>query len=390
METPFFLINLDDLDENINTIKTALETYWPHSILSYSVKTNSLPWLLRYIRKCGIQAEVVSDEEYALAKFCGFTEKEIIFNGPAKGEKSFVEAIKKGAIVNLDSAIEIEMFNKHFKEYQPNLGVRVNIDSSVFSKKDVWYQEDGYRFGFSDISADFENAVNVLRFNNSANRIGLHFHCNSATRSVDMYKKIAEYAKSLIIKYSINPSYIDIGGGFFGGVEGKPSAPDYIQAVKKVLEGTINFENTKLIMEPGSAIIASAVDFHTSVLDTKETAKSTIVTTDGSRINIDPLWAKSTYSYRVNKRNQEKTNNVKKQIICGYTCIEHDRIMTIENKDKFMPGDEIIYEKTGAYSITFGGPFIKYFPEVYVKSDNMVHLVRKKIDVKDYYHIHST
>ena len=141
-----------------------------------------------------------------------------------------------------------------------------------------------------------------------------------------------------------------------------------------------------MIIEPGSAIIGSAVEFHTSVVDAKDTNKSRIITTDGSRINIDPLWSKKSYTYKITM-NSHNGCKIDKQIICGYTCMDHDRIMTLVKENKLSIGDRIIYEMIGSYSMTFGGPFIRYFPEVYVKSGDSIELVRKKMEVKDYYEI---
>ncbi|MDU6064515.1 MAG: hypothetical protein E6Y75_05235 [Anaerococcus sp.] len=63
LTTPYFIIYQDKLDKNIEDYKNALINEWPNSQLSFSVKTNSLPWLLEYIRDKGIFAEVVSKEE---------------------------------------------------------------------------------------------------------------------------------------------------------------------------------------------------------------------------------------------------------------------------------------------------------------------------------------
>lgn len=55
LKTPYFLINKKELDKNINDFQHALKSIWPNSQLSYSVKTNSLPWLLEYLhskKKC--------------------------------------------------------------------------------------------------------------------------------------------------------------------------------------------------------------------------------------------------------------------------------------------------------------------------------------------------
>ena len=73
-KTPFFLIDRRLLEENVRAFQRALAAYWPNSRIAYSVKTNSLPWLLRYMRGQGAMAEVVSDEEYELARLCGYDE----------------------------------------------------------------------------------------------------------------------------------------------------------------------------------------------------------------------------------------------------------------------------------------------------------------------------
>ena len=49
MQTPYFLISQKNLDANNCDFKNALEEMWPNSQLAYSVKTNSLPWILRYL-----------------------------------------------------------------------------------------------------------------------------------------------------------------------------------------------------------------------------------------------------------------------------------------------------------------------------------------------------
>lgn len=388
METPFFLIDRKILDDNIQNFKTALGNIWPNSKIAYSVKTNSLPWLLKYLNENKIMAEVVSDEEYQLALLCGFNHNEIVFNGPIKGEKLFLDSLHRGSILNVDSKHEVELFKKSVNKNSENIGIRINIDTSIFDNNDISYIDDGFRFGFSEKNDNFAKMIDTIRLNNSSNKIGLHFHCNSVTRSLKVYRKIAEYARYIIEKYNISPSFIDIGGGFFGGIEGQPTATEYITEIYEVLKNTINTEDTMLIVEPGSAIIGSAVEFHTSVKDVKDNGKSKIITTDGSRINIDPLWSKNKYTYRV-ETSKINSYHSKKQIVCGYTCMDHDRIMTLLDENTLFVGDKLVFEKVGAYSMTFAGPFIRYFPEVYVQDECNTKLVRKKINARNYYDIHT-
>ena len=386
MKTPYFLILENELNANVMAFQNALKELWPNSKLAYSVKTNSLPWLLKYLKEKDALAEVVSDEEYQLARLCGYADSEIVYNGPIKGEEQFKSAVEGKAYINLDSAKDLEYLAKYKGDTCENIGIRVNVDSSVFSHEDIGYEEDGFRFGFAVENGEFEKALHTIRDIYGVVKIGLHLHCNSITRSLNVYREIACYAANLIRKYNLELSFIDMGGGYFGGVEGKPTPKDYVTVIKNELSEVINPEETKLIVEPGSAIIGSTVELHTSVLDVKDTTHARIVTTDGSRIHIDPLWAKKRYMFSSNAQDDKKQP---RQIICGYTCMDHDRIMVLENEKELQVGDEIVYHRVGAYSMTFGGMFIRYLPEVYVKSSQGVEKVRSQISVKDYLDIHS-
>ncbi len=384
-ETPYYVISQKLLDENIEVFKKALGELWPNSVLSYSVKTNSLPWLLKYLKGKGLFAEVVSDEEYLLSEKCGFAEDRIIFNGPIKSEVLFKKAVSGNSTLNLDSEKELEYIKKYHGA-KDILGLRINVNPDYFSAEDTSFKEDGFRFGFSDEGGGLLRALNTIYEVYGKRAIGLHVHCNSATRSVGVYESIAKYVAHIIRKYDLDVSYIDIGGGFFGGVEGKPNAFDYITAIKKELENSVDIEKTKLIVEPGSAIIGSAVDLHTSVMDVKDTVCSRLVTTDGSRLHIDPLWKKTSYKYSLNT---VKENSHEKQIVCGYTCMDYDRIMVLCNERELSCGDEIIYHRVGSYTMTFGGMFIRYLPPVYVDDGQSSVKVRSRITVDDYYKLQS-
>ncbi|MBS7209226.1 MAG: pyridoxal-dependent decarboxylase, partial [Lachnospiraceae bacterium] len=323
METPYFLISESKLKNNILAFKNALIDIWPNSLLAYSVKTNSLPWLLKYLNKENVLAEVVSDQEYHLAKLCGFSDKDIVFNGPIKGEETLKEALKGKTYVNVDSQKDLEYIKQNCPK-DAFIGVRVNVDPNVFGENDIGYQEDGFRFGFSEKNGALSETLETIFKYSRNTKLGLHLHCNSITRSVEVYRRIAKYAANIIKKYNLELSFIDVGGGFFGGVEGKPTQRQYISCIKEELQTVVDISKTKLIVEPGSAIIGSVVDLHTKVLDAKDTDYARIVTTDGSRVHIDPLWTKNRYMYSIEQK--KRTNMREKQVVCGYTCMDHDRI----------------------------------------------------------------
>lgn len=387
MNTPYFLIDESTLNENIEAFRRALKIFWPNSQIGYSVKTNSLPWILSFMNQKGVLAEVVSEEEYELALRSGYSADKIIYNGPIKSAKSFYYAVENGSVVNIDSSNELKFLCDGEKIALPtSIGIRVNCDLSLDCPEDFGYQDDGFRFGFSYENGKLEKAIERIKEKSPGIQIGLHLHCNSITRSPKVYAAIARYATEIIKELDLNVSYLDLGGGFFGGVPGKPTPEQYIQIISETIGDCVDRNKTKLLVEPGSALIGSAVDLVTSVLDVKDTKKSRIVTTDGSRVLIDPLWKKNRYFYSL-RTNGEMFKG--KQIICGYTCMDHDRIMDIENDAELKIGDKIIYHKVGAYTVTFGGPFIRYFPDVYVNSDREIQKVRNRMSVEDYIRLQS-
>lgn len=105
--TPCYLIDENELNNNVLNLKNALNKYWNNFIIGYSVKTNSLPWLLDYFQKNNIFAEIVSDDEYELAQAIGYEKNRLIYNGVLKSKETFIEAIENGSKVNIDTQREL-------------------------------------------------------------------------------------------------------------------------------------------------------------------------------------------------------------------------------------------------------------------------------------------
>ena len=138
----------------------------------------------------------------------------------------------------------------------------------------------------------------------------------------------------------------------------------------------ISPKKTTLIVEPGISLIGAPISYVTRVIDIKDTEYNRFVVTDGSRTNIDPLMTKNSYFYEIDKK-IDTYITLKKQIICGYTCLEHDRLFEYKNAKELCIGDIIIYKKVGAYTMCLTPLFIKYFPDVYVKEKNKLKMIRQ-------------
>lgn len=384
METlpkPYFQINKEELDKGIQKLKTALESSWGNYIIGYSYKTNALPWLVQHMNESGLYAEVVSADEYRLARSIEVQGNHFIYNGIAKSKDTFLEAIRNHAIVNIDSEYEINWLDE-LSGHGYEVGIRVNFDLESKCPGQTQCGENEERFGFCYENGELKRVIKAIE-GKGIKVSGLHLHKSSKTRMPDVYRAIAETAVSVAKRYDLKLKYVDIGGGFFGGLKEKPQFSEYFDIVAGILQRQFNPKETALIVEPGMALIGGVVDYVTKVLDVKKTTRNTFVVTDGSRTHIDPLMSKTAYFHEI-IRKRDSRNHIARQIICGFTCMEHDRLFELKDDEELFPGDEIIYHKVGAYTMSLSPLFIKWFPDVYVKDGKSIEKVRDRWTEREY------
>lgn len=385
-KTPYYVIHKDKLDNGLISLKSALHNSWPNYIIGYSYKTNALPWVIEYFKSNDCFAEVVSDDEYNLALSIGVRNDRLIYNGLAKSKDTFLQAIVNNAIVNIDAEYEVDWLD--YLPYRSSLktpyevGIRVNFDLESKCPGQSQCGVKGERFGFCYENGELKKIIDRI-IAKGARVSGIHLHKSSKTRMPDIYRAIAEAAVEIAKQYRLQLKYVDIGGGFFGGLETKPQFSEYFSLVSKTLLQYFSPEETKLIVEPGISLIGAPVDYVTSVLDVKQTTRDVFIVTDGSRTQIDPLMTKSGYSHEI-IRCTEGRELLGHQTISGYTCMEHDRLFSISNEKAILPGDRIIYHKVGAYTMCLSPLFIKWFPEVYINDGKEETMIRERWSTEEY------
>ena len=378
INTPYFVVDRALVDEAYDSLIAALNKYWGNYIIGYSYKTNALPWAINYFKSKGAYAEVVSDDEYNLAKYINTSLDKIVYNGPIKTKDTMLEAIRGGAIVNIDSQREIEWLSELDSMGNYSVGIRVNFDIEKLCPNESACKDDGGRFGFCYENGELLKAINKIKSYGVA-VTGIHLHTSSKTRSLNIYKAIASVACDVASEYNLNLNYIDVGGGFFGGLPTKPQFEDYLREISSILKNKFKLEDVKLIVEPGMSLIGANISYVTSVIDVKQTTYGRFAVTDGSRMQIDPLMTKSSYFYDIKSVNEsEGKEKIAEQTVCGYTCMEHDRLFKLRDANELSVGDIITYYKVGAYTMCLAPLFIKYFPDVYLKDNGELTKIREK------------
>lgn len=382
LQTPCFLLDEEELGRGISGFYRSLKRRFAHCVVGYSVKTNSLPYAIAKAKDFGCFAEVVSDDELDLALECGYKMNEIVFNGPMKSKVRFLDALKGGATVNIETHRELEWLKELPSDGFYKIGIRLGVNISDVSLEDADGENDFSRFGFNDVTDEFAYAIESIRSIPQVKLVGLHIHRTCHSRSVRFYKRSVAYAASVIKKYHLDLDYLDIGGGYYGIFPNAPTFDDYVTAIYESLQKQ-SLEKLAIIVEPGNALTASAFTYYSRVIDVKQLSDCRILTTDGTRNDIDPFFHKNGYMTEINRAN-ESGQVVPLQIVAGATCLEYDQLFRLENQPEIKVGDVIEYKNVGAYTLSLTPMFINYFPRVYSLSSDGLKLVRDKWTAKEY------
>lgn len=388
IQTPFFVLDRKVMTDEVQKLNNAIANYWPNTIPAYSVKTNSLPYLAKMLNELGIYAEVVSQDEYEMVRLCGYTPDKIVCNGPVKTRAFVADLMEHHVLLNIDSHIELKYaidYARANTNDRYGVGLRVNVDIEKYFPSESKAGDQGSRFGFCMENDELSDAISLLRSCNNIFINGLHLHVSTSTRKVEIYEWLSCLFADIVNRYCLNEiEYFDIGGGFFGGMPNRPGWNEYMSAIANVLLNK-GFKSDKLaiILEPGVSLLAGAFSYYASVVDVKQTNRSRFIVTDGSRIHIDPFFHKTSYFYK--HISDIKKSCLDKQIVVGFTCLEYDNIMVLENYQEVSVGDRFRFDKLGAYTLTLSPLFISYFPAVYVlNEDESVQCVRGRWTAKEF------
>ena len=355
----YYSFNEDKLTENFQKLLRAFKNRFESFDIAYSYKTNYTPYICKQLKSLGAIAEVVSDMELDLALKLGYNGEKIIYNGPYKSQKSLKKALLNNVTIHIDSFEELTLIEKLILEngYNAKIGIRINIDI---------YNRTRSRFGIDHQSKEFKKIISIISENPKIQLIGIH--CHLPYRDLNSFRLRAEKIIEICNTIDIDYDYIDLGGGFLGPINKKLeeklnikaiSFDDYASEISNVfVDKWIKNRLPKLIIEPGSALVADVFDFYCKVVSIKTIANKNIVTLSGSKFNILPT-AKKTFNLPIEILSVNKSDITKNKIydLCGYTCIEDD--ILYESYEGLIKINDIVkFNNVGSYSIVLKPPFI--------------------------------
>lgn len=368
--TPIFIIDDNIILDRYKKLEASLSQNFPQFKIAYSFKTNPKIAHLKMLKKLKIFMEVVSVQEYVLAKELGYQGPQIIFNGPYKTYDGLVNAIKAGSIINVDTFAQIEQLKKIAQKTKKKIKIGVRVNGKLPGQTPS-------RFGFSLENGEAHMAIAELCKMRKVCVVGLHWHIGTNIYDPALYKDAAYLLGTFILAHRKNflsdLKYIDLGGGFPSHGSSPFSMPFvepteinfYIQAIARGFQKAgLSLRKIKIIVEPGRFLVDDATIFVTKVVSVKRTQKKQVVVLDGATTMLPLVYYHSLFVKGFSSNFLPLKNNNLHSILYGATCQENDVFYT-GKLPKLAVNDYAVFYCVGAYNQSMGSAFILGEPSFY-------------------------
>ena len=365
--SPLYIFNKDAFIDKYKQLLNTFRGIYNKYNIAYSFKTNYTPEICKTVKQLGGLAEVVSDMEYRHAKKLGYKSKDIIFNGPVKGEALFEHLLEEGIanIDNLDEMKSVVSFAKQYPGKNFKIAYRVNIDvgQGYISRFGLDAYEDASMYSELNIAHEMLESVSNISL------VGLHCHIGRS-RNIEAWAKRTRIMFKLVDRLFVEPpKFIDFGSGMNSIMEPMlaeqfsgqiPTFDEYAKVVATAMQnkyGHLPYEEQPILYtEPGTTVVSGSMSFIATIKSIKTVKGKTYVTFDCSGGNIGDICHLKQLPITV-------YNNSSESIVCekanfvGYTCLEHDHIYQGYTGD-IAVGDFVQFRNVGSYSNVFKPPFI--------------------------------
>ncbi|RDD61887.1 hypothetical protein [Ferruginivarius sediminum] len=377
---PYYLLDLDRIRANHAALMGALQDCYPGTEFAYSVKTNYTPRILALVLELGGTAEVVSEMEYRIARRVGFPAERIMVNGPLHAEAFLRELLAEGVRINLDGWYTLAAVERFLQDH-PARRVRVGLRLNTPLPGVAWS-----RFGFATDEASMQALAGWFREHPDCELAGLHGHCPLAPATVEAYRARIDALIGAARKWFPHTplSYLDVGGGFRKPPEGPPF-PELAQTLADAVEVAFPAgAPPSLVVEPGTAIVADAIDFVCRVHDVKQVGGRTLALIDGSVHDVNTMMWRSEFDVRVLRGDEaEEASGPARFDVAGNTCMERKDIVCQDVPGPVRPGDMLLFKGVGSYSNTLKPPFIHPCPAVIAQEGGDYAVVKRREAVDD-------
>ena len=376
--SPLWLANLDVVRDRARTFAAGWRAEWPDVEIAYSHKANRLPAILRALGEEGIGHQVACEAEYGLARAVADADgRSIVVQGPAKPPALLERAAADGALVVADSLAELRRLAA---AGVTRVGVRVSLPG-------VGHGPSHLGVPMSEVSTAPRHAAALgLRIEALAVHLvsaGFEHPLSADSRlATDLIvrwpqppERFATAARMLAgLAARMGVPVIDMGGGF-------PPAPEeapYARSVAGALGGS-GFEG-RLVVEPGQALVADAVDLACTVIGVKRLADRRRCVVLDAGTNLLP----STMFHWPRMEAPGVTDPAAAPaLVTGPLCTSVDVLHPAADLGAVGEGDAVLIRGVGAYEQSMSTQFGDLRPAVVARDEGHWRLCSRRETVED-------
>lgn len=356
----------------INAFSKAAEKHGTKSKIYYAGKAFLSTEVVRWVDALGMNVDVSSGGELAVALAGGIDPKRIGLHGNNKSHSEIGKAVSAGVgVIVIDSDIEIERIASAAGAQDRIQPVRLRVNSGVHAHTHEYLAtaREDQKFGIA--MADVPALVEKIRSHKHLQFLGLHSHIGSQIFAVEGFVEAAKRLVSLqaeLLKGGPVPE-MNLGGGF--GVAYTPAdSPMAIEDIAKAITDAVAKECSKfgipvpvLAYEPGRVIVGPAgitiynVGTTKDVLVGEEADVRKYVSIDGGMSdNARPALYGADYSVTLASRESSAEPALAR--VVGKHCESGDIVI----RDAYLPedvapNDLLAVATTGAYCFSLASNY---------------------------------
>lgn len=412
--TPLYVFDEETLRGQCRAFIKAFRSRHPDTAVAYAAKAYLGRALAAIVAQEGMDLDVVSGGELAIAASVGFPPERIHFHGNNKSEQELVEALDYGiGRVVIDNFHELHLVSglagargirqkvllrlspgidphTHHKTTTGTLDNKFGIPMFAPAAPSTVAQGHSPEHGITQAEAAVRQALEMP----GIELVGLHVHLGSPifelepfTQAVDI---IGDFASKMRNKLGFEMREFSPGGGFavaYTDDQHPPSPDDYAEAIVPPLIAACErhgLPRPRLFIEPGRSIVARAgVALYTVGASKDVPGVRRYVSVDGGMAdNIRPAMYDSKYAALV--ANRALDDRVERVTVAGKYCESGDVLMKDADLPPLVPGDILAMPTAGAYALAMAGNYnASLRPAVVLVRDGEARLIRRRETYED-------
>lgn len=394
--SPAYVLDEEDFRARARAFKHAFKDFDVY----YAGKAFLCTTVVRWVMEEGLNLDICSGGELAVALRAGADPKRLGFHGNNKSVPELARALDAGVgRIIVDSQYEISRLIELAAERNVVAPVMIRVTAGVeaHTHEYIATAHEDQKFGFSITSGAAFEAVARVNESPELELLGLHSHIGSQIFDSSGFEVAAKRVIALHARVSdelgVDMPELDLGGGF--GIayttQDDPSDPAQLATeMGKIVEHecrAFGVEVPKVSIEPGRAIVGPAMCTVYSVGTVKEVeldagAARTYVSVDGGMSdNIRAALYDADYSCTLANRYSDTAPTLAR--VVGKHCEAGDIVV----KDEFLPsdvqpGDLIAVPGTGAYCRSMASNYnhVPRPPVIAVKDGHLRVVVRRETE----------